>query len=168
MGLHWPSRQSWWRLPSRQAPSSSSSLRSSAPTAPSVSFQTRPHACHLCIMQSCQCVHPPLYHACSFAGRPCSLPVVWGQCMQNNSSPVMTFHGAMQVRTACRSCLAPRQKTRKAIEAAGLPHTYVVSYGFASYWANGLGELSQKRDRSPPSAHRRQQGPLLRHRPHQM
>ena len=45
----------------------------------------------------------------------------------------------------------PKAKTRQAIEAAGLPHTYVVSYGFASYWANGLGELSQKRDRVPPA-----------------
>ena len=45
----------------------------------------------------------------------------------------------------------PKAETRKAIEAAGIPHTYVVSYGFASYWANGLGELSQKRDRIPPA-----------------
>lgn len=45
----------------------------------------------------------------------------------------------------------PKAKTRQAIEAAGLHHTYVVSYGFASYWANGLGELSQKRDRVPPA-----------------
>ena len=44
----------------------------------------------------------------------------------------------------------PKAKTRQAIEAAGLPHTYVVSYGLASYWANGLGELSQK-DRVPPA-----------------
>lgn len=45
----------------------------------------------------------------------------------------------------------PKAKTRQAIEAAGIPHTYVVSYGFATYWANGLGELSQKRDRVPPA-----------------
>ena len=44
----------------------------------------------------------------------------------------------------------PKAKTRQAIEAAGIPHTYVVSYGLASYWANGLGELSQK-DRVPPA-----------------
>ena len=44
----------------------------------------------------------------------------------------------------------PKAKTRQAIEAAGVPHTYVVSYGLASYWANGLGELSQK-DRVPPA-----------------
>jgi hypothetical protein len=45
----------------------------------------------------------------------------------------------------------PKAKTRQAIEAAGIPHTYVVSYGFATYWANGLGEVSQKRDRVPPA-----------------
>ena len=45
----------------------------------------------------------------------------------------------------------PKAKTRQAIEAAGIPHTYVVSYGLATYWANGLGELSQKRDRVPPA-----------------
>ena len=45
----------------------------------------------------------------------------------------------------------PKAKVRHAIEAAGIPHTYIVSYGFASYWANGLGELSQNRDRIPPA-----------------
>lgn len=44
----------------------------------------------------------------------------------------------------------PKAQVRKALEAAGIPHTYVVSYGFASYWANGLGELGQK-NRVPPS-----------------
>lgn len=45
----------------------------------------------------------------------------------------------------------PKAKVRQAVEAAGIPHTYIVSYGFASYWANGLGELSQNRDRIPPA-----------------
>ncbi len=44
----------------------------------------------------------------------------------------------------------PKAQVRAALEAAGIPHTYVVSYGFASYWANGLGELGQK-NRVPPS-----------------
>lgn len=44
----------------------------------------------------------------------------------------------------------PKAQTRKALESAGIPHTYIVSYGFASYWANGLGELGQ-RDRVPPA-----------------
>lgn len=44
----------------------------------------------------------------------------------------------------------PKAQVRAALEAAGIPHTYIVSYGFASYWANGLGELGQK-NRVPPS-----------------
>ena len=44
----------------------------------------------------------------------------------------------------------PKAKVRQALEAAGIPHTYIVSYGFATYWANGLGELGQ-RDRVPPA-----------------
>lgn len=44
----------------------------------------------------------------------------------------------------------PKAEVRAALEASGVPYTYIVSYGFASYWANGLGELGQK-NRVPPS-----------------
>jgi hypothetical protein len=43
-----------------------------------------------------------------------------------------------------------KAKVRAALELSQITHTYVVSYGFASYWANGLGELSQ-RNKVPPS-----------------
>lgn len=57
----------------------------------------------------------------------------------------------MRAGEACAPLLCgPKAQVRKALEAAGIPHTYVVSYGFASYWANGLGELGQK-NRVPPS-----------------
>lgn len=44
----------------------------------------------------------------------------------------------------------PKANVRAALEMAGIPHTYVVAYGFASFWANGLGEVGP-RDRVPPS-----------------
>ena len=31
----------------------------------------------------------------------------------------------------------PKAKVRAALEMSGIPYTYVVAYGFASYWANG-------------------------------
>ena len=74
------------------------------------------------------------------------------QCMQNYrhtmQPPYAHDHAG---EDSVPLLFGPKAKTRQAIEAAGLPHTYVVSYGFASYWANGLGELSQKRDRVPPA-----------------
>ena len=39
---------------------------------------------------------------------------------------------------------------RKALEANRIRYTYIVAYGLASYWANGLGELGQ-RNRVPPA-----------------
>lgn len=44
----------------------------------------------------------------------------------------------------------PKAKVRAALEMSGIPYTYVVAYGFASYWTNGLGEVGP-RDRVPPS-----------------
>lgn len=44
----------------------------------------------------------------------------------------------------------PKARVRAALEMSGVPATYVVAYGFASYWANGLGEVGA-RNRVPPS-----------------
>ena len=44
----------------------------------------------------------------------------------------------------------PKAQVRKALEANRIRYTYIVAYGLASYWANGLGELGQ-RNRVPPA-----------------
>ena len=44
----------------------------------------------------------------------------------------------------------PKASVRAALEMAGVPHTYVVAYGLAGYWTNGLGEVGP-RGRVPPS-----------------
>jgi len=45
------------------------------------------------------------------------------------------------------SLLQAKAEVRRAVEAAGIPHTYVACYGFASYFVDGL---AQEDATSPP------------------
>ena len=65
----------------------------------------------------------------------------------------MTFQEAFCVAAGEESApllYGPKAQVRKALEANRIRYTYIVAYGLASYWANGLGELGQ-RNRVPPA-----------------
>ena len=44
----------------------------------------------------------------------------------------------------------PKAQVRRALQASHIRYTFVVAYGLAPYWANGLGELGA-RGRVPPA-----------------
>lgn len=45
---------------------------------------------------------------------------------------------------------APKARVREALQARRIRYTFIVAYGLAPYWANGLGELGP-RGRVPPA-----------------
>ncbi len=64
--------------------------------------------------------------------------------------PCRCMHALRAGEAAAPLLFGPKAKVRAALEMSGIPYTYVVAYGFASYWTNGLGEVGAK-DRIPPS-----------------
>ncbi len=44
----------------------------------------------------------------------------------------------------------PKAQVRRALQASHIRYTFIVAYGLAPYWANGLGELGT-RGRVPPA-----------------
>ena len=47
----------------------------------------------------------------------------------------------------------PKAQVRRALQASHIRYTFIVAYGLAPYWANGLGELGTRgRVPLPPEA----------------